>query len=95
MAESFFAMLEHELLAHNFALNTVQTLLRTLQDQGYATYTVDGRAHPFAPLVQRQDASRTAARQLLAGLFDRSPELWLSYLVREKPLAVSGKIVVA
>lgn len=70
----------------DLAYNTVQTLLRILQDKGHVTYTLDGRAHRFSPLVRRQDASRTAVRQLLAGLFDRSPELLLSHLVRDEPL---------
>jgi len=70
----------------DLAYNTVQTLLRILQDKGHVTYTVEGRAHRFAPLVRRQDASRSAVRQLLAGLFNRSPELLLSHLVRDEPL---------
>ncbi|MES3035549.1 MAG: BlaI/MecI/CopY family transcriptional regulator [Gemmatimonadota bacterium] len=68
------------------AYNTVQTILRILQDKGHVGYTVEGRAHRFHPLVQREEASRSAVRRLLDGLFDRSPELLLSHLVRAEAL---------
>jgi predicted transcriptional regulator len=68
------------------AYTTVQTILRILQDKGHVGYTVEGRAHRFMPLVKRTDASRTAVHRLLDTLFDRSPELLLTHLVREEPL---------
>jgi BlaI family transcriptional regulator, penicillinase repressor len=68
------------------AYTTVQTILRILQDKGHVGYTVEGRAHRFKPLVKRRDASRTAVHRLLDSLFDRSPELLLTHLVREEPL---------
>jgi BlaI family transcriptional regulator, penicillinase repressor len=70
----------------DLAYNTVQTLLRILQDKGHVTYTVEGRAHRFAPLVPRTEASRSSVRHLLNGLFDRSPELLLTHLVQDESL---------
>ena len=70
----------------DLAYNTVQTILRILQDKGHVGYIVEGRAHRFHPLVQREEASRSAVRRLLDGLFDRSPELLLNHLVRAESL---------
>jgi len=70
----------------DLAYNTVLTILRILQDKGHVDYEVEGRAHRYRPLVQRAEASRSAVRRLLAGLFDRSPELLLTHLVRDEPL---------
>ena len=52
----------------DLAYNTVQTLLRTLQDKENLTYTVEGRADRVSPLARRRNASRSAVRHLLAGL---------------------------
>lgn len=68
------------------AYNTVLTVLRILQDKGHIGYEVEGRAHRYLPLVQRDEASRSAVRRLLDGLFDRSPELLLTHLVRDEAL---------
>lgn len=68
------------------AYTTVQTILRILQDKGHVGYTVEGRAHRYTPLVRRKEASRTAVHRLLDTLFDRSPEMLLTHLVREEPL---------
>ncbi len=68
------------------AYTTVQTILRILQDKGHVGYTVEGRAHRYAPRVKRKEASRTAVHRLLDTLFDRSPEMLVTHLVREEPL---------
>ncbi len=70
----------------DLAYNTVLTILRILQDKGHVAHAVEGRAHRFRPLVQRDDASRSALRRLVDGLFDRSPELLLTHLVRDERL---------
>ena len=70
----------------DLAYNTVLTILRILQDKGHIAYEVEGRAHRYIPLVQRAEASRSAVRRLLDGLFDRSPELLLTHLVRGESL---------
>jgi predicted transcriptional regulator len=70
----------------DLAYNSVLTMLRILQDKGFVAHTVEGRAHRFRPLVERDAAGRSAVRRLLDGLFDRSPELLLSHLVRDEHL---------
>ena len=68
------------------AYNTVLTILRILQDKGHVNYEVEGRAHRYRPLVQRVEASRSAVRHLLDCLFNRSPDLLLTHLVRDEAL---------
>lgn len=70
----------------DLAYNTVLSMLRILQDKGFVSYTVEGRAHRYRPLVQRDEAGRSAVRRLLTGLFDRSPELLLTQLLRDERL---------
>lgn len=68
------------------AYNTVLSMLRILQEKGHVAYAVDGRAHRYRPLVQREEAGRSAVRRLMGVLFDRSPELLLTHLLRDEPL---------
>ncbi len=70
----------------SLAYNTVLSMLRILQDKGHVAYAVEGRAHRYRPLVRREEAGRSAVRRLLVGLFDRSPELLLTHLLRDEPL---------
>lgn len=68
------------------AYNTVLSMLRILQEKGHVSYDVDGRAHRYLPLVKREDAGRSAVRRLMDSLFNRSPELLLTQLLRNEPL---------
>jgi predicted transcriptional regulator len=68
------------------AYNTVLSMLRILQEKGFVSHSVEGRAHRYRPLVRRDDAGRSAVRRLVDGLFDRSPELLLTQLVRDEQL---------
>lgn len=70
----------------DLAYNTVLTMLRILEDKGHVGHEVEGRAHRFRPLVAQEAASRSALRRLVDGLFNRSPELLLSQLVRDERL---------
>lgn len=72
--------------ALDLAYNSVLTMLRILEDKGHVAHVVEGRAHRFRALVRREQASRSALRRLVDGLFDRSPELLLSQLVRSEHL---------
>jgi len=70
----------------DLAYNSVLTILRILEDKGHVDHDVEGRAHRYRALVARQDAGRSALRRLVDSLFDRSPELLLTELVRDRSL---------
>jgi predicted transcriptional regulator len=67
------------------AYNTVLTTLRILEDKGYVKHKKDGRAFIYAPLVKRDQAQKSALRQLLSRFFENSAEqLVLNVLKHEK-----------
>jgi predicted transcriptional regulator len=70
----------------DLAYNSVLTVLRILEDKGYVDHTVEGRAHRYVALVARAEAGRSALRRLIDSLFERSPELLLTELVRDRSL---------
>lgn len=73
-------------LSDELAYTTVLTLLRVLEEKGHVTHTNEGRAHRYAPLVERQAAGRSALHRLTERLFGGSPELLLTRLVEDGDL---------
>lgn len=56
------------------AYNSVLTTVRVLEKKGYVEHIKDGRAHVYAPLIARQDASRSEIRHLVSRFFKDSHE---------------------
>lgn len=73
-------------LDDELAYTTVLTILRILEDKGYAGHTAEGRAHRYRPLVERVEAGDSALRRLTKRLFSGSPELLLTRLVEHDDL---------
>jgi predicted transcriptional regulator len=55
------------------AYSTVLTTLRTLEAKGYIAHEEDGRAYVYHPVVQRDDAAKSAMRHLVDRFFGKSP----------------------
>jgi len=71
------------------AYNTVLTLLRILERKGYVRHEKTGRAFVYLPVIDRQQARRSAVRLLLSRFFDNSPELLVLNLIEQD--AVDGR----
>ena len=56
------------------AYNSVLTTIRVLERKGYVKHTKDGRAHVYAALVGRDEASRSEIRHLVGRFFKDSHE---------------------
>ncbi len=54
------------------AFNTVQTMLRILEQKGYARHEEAGRAFVYYPVVEKASASRAAVKQVVARFFNGS-----------------------
>jgi predicted transcriptional regulator len=67
------------------AYNTVLTTMRILEQKGYVRHHESGRAFVYAPIVDREQAQRSAVKQLVTRFFDNSPGLLaLNVLENEK-----------
>ncbi|HEX8358546.1 MAG TPA: BlaI/MecI/CopY family transcriptional regulator [Longimicrobium sp.] len=69
------------------AYTTVLTVLRRLEEKGYAGREEEGRAHRYRARVHRQQARESAVERLLGRLFQGSPELLLTHLVSGRRLS--------
>jgi len=75
-----------ERLADDLAHNTVQTVLRILEDKGYVGHTEEGRAHRFHARVKRELAGATATARVIDKLFGGSTERLLTHLMSERSI---------
>jgi predicted transcriptional regulator len=57
------------------AYSTVLTTLRILEQKGYVGHEKRGRAFVYHPVVDRNQASRSAVDYIVSRFFDNSPEL--------------------
>jgi BlaI family penicillinase repressor len=74
-------------LKDDLAYTTVLTVLRTLEDKGYVSHDVEGKAHRYFPLVARDSAGASALKRMVRKLFAGSPELLLTQLVSDRRLS--------
>ena len=56
------------------AYNSVLTTIRILERKGFVEHVKDGRAHVYAPLVGRKEATRSEIRHLVGRFFKNSHE---------------------
>jgi predicted transcriptional regulator len=71
-------------LPGQLAYNSVLTTIRVLERKGYVKHTKDGRAHIYLPVVARDEASRSAVRQLVTRFFRNSHELLVLNLLKDE-----------
>lgn len=65
------------------AFNTVQTMLRILEQKGYVRHTEEGRAFRYLPMVDKAEASRSAVQSVVRRFFGSPGALALNLLQNE------------
>jgi BlaI family transcriptional regulator, penicillinase repressor len=68
------------------AYNSVLTTIRILEKKGYVAHAKDGRAHVYAPVVERSEATRSEVRHLVQRLFRDSHELLVFNILEDSGL---------
>jgi predicted transcriptional regulator len=76
-----------EALDDSLAYTTVQTILRILEEKGFASHEEEGRQHRFHAKVAESEAQQNALRHLLGKLFRGSKEVLLTQLVSDDRLS--------
>jgi predicted transcriptional regulator len=74
-------------LVDEMAYNTVLTVLRRLEEKGYASHEEEGRAHRYHALVQPEAVRESALERLTHRVFGGSPELLLTHMVSARKLS--------
>lgn len=66
------------------AFNTVQTILRILEQKGYARHTEEGRAFRYHPAVDRRTVSRSAVQNVVRRFFGSPGKLALNLIESDR-----------
>jgi predicted transcriptional regulator len=74
-------------LPGQLAYNSVLTTIRVLERKGYLKHKKDGRAHIYIPVIARDEASRSAVRQLVTRFFRNSHELLVLNLLEDERIS--------
>jgi len=75
--------------SESVAYNTVQTMLRILEEKGYLEHTKCGRSFIYSPLVPQHKARSAALKHLLSSFFDDSPQSLMVNLLEDEELDAS------
>lgn len=73
-------------LPANLAYNSVLTTIRILEKKGYLEHAKDGRAHVFAPIIGREEASRSEIRHLISRFFRNSHEALVLNILEDEAI---------
>ena len=68
------------------AYNSVLTTTRILEKKGYVRHVKDGRAHVYAPVLGRQEATRSEIRHLVSRFFGNSDEMLVLNILEDRGL---------
>jgi predicted transcriptional regulator len=73
-----------ERLDSTLAYNSVLTTIRILERKGYVKHLKEGRAYVYAPVIGRQEATRSEIRHLLGRFFRNSHEALLLNILQDE-----------
>jgi predicted transcriptional regulator len=76
-----------EQLPDELAYTSVLSALQTLEEKGYVRHEAEGRAYRYVPLVEPEEAGRSALTRILDKVFNGSAEHLLAQLVEERQLS--------
>ena len=72
--------------SESVAYNTVQTMLRILEEKAYLKHTISGRSFIYRPIVEQSKARSSALKHILYTFFDDSPHSLMVNLLEEEEL---------
>jgi len=68
--------------------NTVSTIIKILEDKGFADHESFGKSNRYFPLVAKEDYSKNSMKQFVGNYFDGSFTNMLSFFVKEKDIDI-------
>jgi BlaI family transcriptional regulator, penicillinase repressor len=66
--------------------STVQTMMRILEEKGYAKHEKVGRAFIYRAVIDAKQARRRALKHLVSRLFDNSPSLLVLNVLEDEQI---------
>ena len=70
------------------AYNTVSTIVRILQDKGFADHKAYGRTHEYFPIVSKEEYSKSHLSNFINHYFSNSFGEMVSFFAKENKISV-------
>jgi predicted transcriptional regulator len=70
------------------AYNTVSTIIRILEQKGFADHRAYGRTYVYFPVVSKKDYARSYFRNMISGYFGNSYKALASFFAGEEELGL-------
>jgi BlaI family transcriptional regulator, penicillinase repressor len=70
------------------AYNTVSTIIRILEQKGYAGHKAYGRTHEYFPLISKKDYTKSSFRSLMTNYFGNSYQSLASFFASDENLSL-------
>ncbi len=71
------------------AYNTISTIIRILENKGFAKHKAYGKTHEYYPAVSKEAYKKKLMRGVMKNYFDSSPAQFLSFFAREQSLSLN------
>ncbi len=71
------------------AYNTVSTIVRILEDKGFAGHEKVGKGHIYFPLLQKSEYSNQSINKLVDGYFQGSFKSMVSFFMKKNDISLS------
>lgn len=68
--------------------NTVSTILKILEDKGFADHESLGKSNRYFPLIEKEEYSKKSMTQFVGKYFEGSFANMLSFFAKEKDISV-------
>lgn len=66
--------------------NTVSSIVRKLEQEGFVSYEAFGKTHRYFPVLKKEDYKKSAFKRMVDHYFGGSPKDVLSYFVEEEKI---------
>ena len=64
--------------------NTILSMIRKLEKEGYVGFEVFGKSHQYHPIISKKEYKRIAFKSVFKRQFDNSPEALFSFFIKEE-----------
>ena len=71
--------------------NTILSMIRKLEKEGYIGFRVFGKSHQYHPIISKKEYKRIAFKSVFKRQFDYSPVALFSFFVKEENVDI-GKL---
>ena len=67
--------------------NTVSSIVRKLENEGWVAYDAFGKNHQYYPIVKQKQFKKQAFKSMMSNYFENSHSELLSYFMKEEKLS--------